>query len=116
MTDMTIAAIHTSILRVPWPQTPCLKGHAFGDARNLLVLDVETKGGIVGMGYLFSFRPGLHTIAVGQPPDQTICASRAARLHRPVLILPRVRANPCCAILQVAPQDRLRCRAGSHDT
>jgi L-alanine-DL-glutamate epimerase-like enolase superfamily enzyme len=63
MTDMTIAAIHTSILRVPWPQTPWLKGHAFGDARNLLVLDVETKGGIVGMGYLFSFRPGLHTIA-----------------------------------------------------
>jgi hypothetical protein len=41
MTDMTIAAIHTSILRVPWPQTPWLKGHAFGDARNLLVLDVE---------------------------------------------------------------------------
>ena len=63
MTDMTIAAIHTTILRVPWPQTPWLKGHAFGDARNLLVLDVETKGGIVGMGYLFSFRPGLHTIA-----------------------------------------------------
>jgi L-alanine-DL-glutamate epimerase-like enolase superfamily enzyme len=64
MTDMTIAAVRTCLLRVPWPQTPWLKGHAFGDARNLLVLDVETKGGIVGMGYLFSFRPGLRTVAM----------------------------------------------------
>jgi L-alanine-DL-glutamate epimerase-like enolase superfamily enzyme len=63
VTDMTIAAIRTTILRVPWPQTPWLKGHAFGDARNILVLEVETKGGIVGMGYLFSFRPGLRTVA-----------------------------------------------------
>ncbi len=63
MTDMTITAIRMSMLRVPWPPTPWLKGHAFGDARNLLVVDVETKGGITGMGYLFSFRPGLRTIA-----------------------------------------------------
>ena len=63
MTDMTIAAVRTTMLRVPWPQTPWLKGHAFGDARNLLVLDLETKAGIVGMGYLFSFRLGLRTIA-----------------------------------------------------
>ncbi len=62
MTDMTIAAVRTTFLKVPWPDTPWLKGHAFGDARNLLVLEVETKGGIVGMGYLFSFRPGLRTI------------------------------------------------------
>src|SRR6201985_1036643 len=62
MTDMTIKAGRTPFLRVPWPDTPWLKGHAFGEARNLLVLEVETKGGIVGMGYLFSFRPGLKTI------------------------------------------------------
>src|SRR5207237_5524941 len=62
-TDMTIKAVRTTMLRVPWPDTPWLKGHAFGDARNLLVLEVETKGGIVGMGYLFSFRPGLRTVA-----------------------------------------------------
>ena len=62
MTDMTIKAVRTTMLRVPWPDTPWLKGHAFGEARNLLVLEVETKGGIVGMGYLFSFRPGLKTI------------------------------------------------------
>ncbi len=62
MTDMTIKAVRTTTIRVPWPNDPWLKGHAFGEARNLLVLEVETKGGIVGMGYLFSFRPGLKTI------------------------------------------------------
>ena len=66
---MTIAAIRTTLLRVPWPQTPWLKGHAFGDARNILVLEVETKGGIVGMGYLFSFRPGLRTMATALRGD-----------------------------------------------
>jgi L-alanine-DL-glutamate epimerase-like enolase superfamily enzyme len=63
MTDMTIKAIRTTLLRVPWPQTPWLKGHAFGSARNFLVLEVETADGIVGMGYLFLFRAGLHSIA-----------------------------------------------------
>jgi L-alanine-DL-glutamate epimerase-like enolase superfamily enzyme len=63
MSDMTIAAIRTTMLRVPWPDTPWLKGHAFGDSRNILVLDVETKGGISGMGYLLLFRPGMKTIA-----------------------------------------------------
>jgi L-alanine-DL-glutamate epimerase-like enolase superfamily enzyme len=62
MTDMTIKAVHLTKLRVPWPQDPWLKGHAFGDARNILVLDVETAGGIVGMGYLNVFRPILGTI------------------------------------------------------
>ena len=63
MTDMTIKAIRTTMISVPWPQNPWLKGHAFGDSRKFLVLEVETKGGIVGMGYLFLFRPGIRTIA-----------------------------------------------------
>src|SRR5580693_4056514 len=62
MSDMTITAVRTTMLRVPWPQTPWLKGHAFGEARNFLVVDVETKGGIAGMGYLFLFRPGIRSI------------------------------------------------------
>ena len=62
MTDMTIKAVRTTMLRVPWPDTPWLKGHAFGDARNILVLEVETKGGIVGMGYLLLFRLGIKSI------------------------------------------------------
>ena len=63
MTDMTIKTIRSTLLRVPWPDDPWLKGHAFGDARNILVVEVETKSGIVGMGYLFLFRWGLRTIA-----------------------------------------------------
>src|SRR5262249_22681549 len=63
MTDMTITSVRTTILRMPWPDDPWLKGHAFGDTRNILVVEVETKGGIVGMGYLFLFRWGLKTIA-----------------------------------------------------
>ena len=35
MTDMTIKAIRTTLLRMPWPDTPWLKGHAFGEARTL---------------------------------------------------------------------------------
>ncbi len=62
MTDMTIKAVRLTRLRVPWPQDPWLKGHAFGDARNILVIEVETAGGIVGMGYLHPFRPGVATI------------------------------------------------------
>ena len=62
MTDMTIKAIRTTMLQVPWPNDPWLKGHRFGDARNILVLEVETQGGIVGMGYLLLFRPGIRTI------------------------------------------------------
>ena len=38
-------------------QGPCLRR-----ARNILVLDVETRGGITGMGYLLLFRPGMRTI------------------------------------------------------
>src|SRR5215468_2452214 len=63
MTDTTITAIRTTMLRVPWPQTPWLKGYAFGPMREFLVLDVETRGGIAGMGYLFLFRPCMRTIA-----------------------------------------------------
>jgi L-alanine-DL-glutamate epimerase-like enolase superfamily enzyme len=63
MTDTTITAIRTTMLRVPWPQDPWLKGHAFGEVRNLLVLDVEAQGGITGMGYLLLFRPIMRTIA-----------------------------------------------------
>jgi L-alanine-DL-glutamate epimerase-like enolase superfamily enzyme len=62
MTDMTIDAIRIAQLRVPWPDDPWLKGHPFGEARNILVVEVETRGGIVGTGYLQLFRPILGTI------------------------------------------------------
>ena len=62
MTDMTIADIRLTRLSIPWPDDPWLKGHAFGAMRNILVAEVETRGGIVGMGYLHLFRPAAATI------------------------------------------------------
>jgi L-alanine-DL-glutamate epimerase-like enolase superfamily enzyme len=59
---MTIKAVRLTHLHVPWPQDPWLKGHAFGDTRDILVIEAETGGGIVGMGYLHLFRPGAVTI------------------------------------------------------
>jgi len=50
------------MLRVPWPQDPWLKGQAFPDARYIPVLEAETGGGIVGMGYLLLFHPIMRTI------------------------------------------------------
>jgi mandelate racemase/muconate lactonizing enzyme-like protein len=63
MSDTTITAVRTTMLRVPWPQTPWLKGHAFGPMREFLLVDMETRGGICGLGYLFLFRPAMRTIA-----------------------------------------------------
>ncbi len=62
MTDMMIKAVRLTHLHVPWPQDPWLKGHPFGDTRNILVLDVETRGGIFGMGFLLVHRPIVNTI------------------------------------------------------
>jgi L-alanine-DL-glutamate epimerase-like enolase superfamily enzyme len=62
MSDMTIRDVRTTQLRLRWPDGPFMQGHAFGPHRNILVLEVETAGGIVGMGYLFPFTPVLRTI------------------------------------------------------
>ena len=61
--DMTIRDVRVTILRMPWANPDWIKGHALGPDRKLLIVDVETAGGITGMGYLFHFRPGLRTIA-----------------------------------------------------
>src|ERR1700749_4064021 len=61
--DMTISDIRVTMLRMPWADDPWLKGHALGNQRDILICEVETSGGIVGMGYLFVFRPGMKSIA-----------------------------------------------------
>jgi L-alanine-DL-glutamate epimerase-like enolase superfamily enzyme len=63
MSDMTIRAIRVTKLVLPWADDPWLAGHALGRMRNLLVLEVETAGGITGMGYLHLIHSGLHSIA-----------------------------------------------------
>src|SRR5215475_9313292 len=62
-TDTTILDLCVTILRLPWADVPWLKGAALGAARDILVCNVETSGGITGMGYLFLFRPGMKSIA-----------------------------------------------------
>src|SRR5258708_22627084 len=61
--DMTIRDVRVTMLRLPWADDPWLRGHALGATRDILVCDVETTGGITGMGYLFLFRPGMKSIA-----------------------------------------------------
>ena len=61
--DMTIRDIRVTMLRMPWADDPWLKGAALGAHRDILICEVETAGGITGMGYLFHFRPGLRSIA-----------------------------------------------------
>src|SRR5215475_9712082 len=61
--DMTIRDISMTMLRMPWADDPWLKGHALGSHRDILICEVETAGGITGMGYLFLFRPGMKSIA-----------------------------------------------------
>ena len=57
--DMTIRDIRVTMLRMPWADDPWLKGHALGPTRDILICEIETAGGITGMGYLFLFRPGM---------------------------------------------------------
>jgi L-alanine-DL-glutamate epimerase-like enolase superfamily enzyme len=61
--DMTIRDIRVTMLRMPWADDPWLKGHALGATRDILICEVETSGGITGMGYLLVFRPGMASIA-----------------------------------------------------
>ncbi len=52
MNDLTIRALRTTLLRLPWPEDPWLAGHPLGPMRDLVVVEVETAAGITGMGYL----------------------------------------------------------------
>src|ERR1700750_2120491 len=61
--DMTIRDVRVTMLRMPWADGPWLKSHSPGEPRDILICEVETAGGIVGMGYLFVFRPGMKSIA-----------------------------------------------------
>ena len=62
-TDMTIKDVRVTVLRMPWANPDWIKGHALGPDRGILIVDIETAGGITGMGYLFLFRPGMKSIA-----------------------------------------------------
>ncbi len=62
MTDLTITALRTTLIRVPWNGEPPAAGILPPTARELLVLEIETKGGLTGMGYLQPLAGGLLTL------------------------------------------------------
>jgi L-alanine-DL-glutamate epimerase-like enolase superfamily enzyme len=65
MADMTIRDVRVILARVPWPDDPMLAARQFSAHRDLLVVEIETQGGIVGMGYLHLLAsPVMRTIAM----------------------------------------------------
>ncbi|HEX7076392.1 MAG TPA: mandelate racemase/muconate lactonizing enzyme family protein [Hyphomicrobiaceae bacterium] len=62
MTDTTIAALKTTLLRIPWAGEPPANGIMPPTHRELLVLEISTRGGITGMAYLQPLAGGLETI------------------------------------------------------
>jgi L-alanine-DL-glutamate epimerase-like enolase superfamily enzyme len=63
MTDMTISDIRVIPLRVPWVDPPVFGKARVTAPRDILVVEIETKGGLVGLGYLHLLSPSLRTIA-----------------------------------------------------
>lgn len=62
MTDTTIVALRTTLLRVPWGGEPPANGIMPPSAREFLLLEIETRGGLVGLGYLQPLSGGLETL------------------------------------------------------
>ena len=62
MPDTTITSMKTTLLRVPWSGEPPANGIMPPSARELLALEIGTKGGLVGMGYVQPLSGGLETL------------------------------------------------------
>lgn len=62
MTDTTIALLRTIKLAIPWSGEPPANGIMPPTHRTILVLQIETKGGLVGMGYLQPLSGGIDTL------------------------------------------------------
>jgi L-alanine-DL-glutamate epimerase-like enolase superfamily enzyme len=62
MSQTSITALKTTLLRVPWAGPPPPNGIMPPTAREFLVLEVSTSGGVSGMGYLQPLSGGLETL------------------------------------------------------
>jgi L-alanine-DL-glutamate epimerase-like enolase superfamily enzyme len=60
--DLTITSLKTTLLRVPWHTEPPNNGIMPPAAREFLVLEIATRGGLTGMGYLQPLSGGLETL------------------------------------------------------
>jgi L-alanine-DL-glutamate epimerase-like enolase superfamily enzyme len=61
--DTTITGLKTTLLRVPWVGEPPPNGIMPMGPREYLVVELMTKGGLTGMGYLMLLRGGGETVA-----------------------------------------------------
>ena len=61
-TDTTITSLATTLVRVPWSGAPPASGIMPPTHRELLVLEIRTRGGLTGMGYLHLLSGGLTTL------------------------------------------------------
>lgn len=62
MTDTTITGLRTTLLHIPWSGEPPANGIMPPTHREMLVLEIMTKGGLTGMGYLQPLSGGLETL------------------------------------------------------
>jgi len=62
MSDTTITCLRTHMLEVPWSGEPPANGIMPPTHRQFLILDIETRGGLGGLGYLMPLSGGLATL------------------------------------------------------
>ena len=63
MSDTTITALKTTLLSVPWRDGPPAAGIVDPTPRQFVVVEIATKGGLTGLGYLHILGDGSATIA-----------------------------------------------------
>jgi L-alanine-DL-glutamate epimerase-like enolase superfamily enzyme len=62
LSDTTITALRTTLIGVPWRGAPPANGIMPPTRRELLVLEVMTRGGLTGMAYLQPLSGGIETL------------------------------------------------------
>ncbi len=62
MIDTANTEIPVATVQHPWPDSWLLDGQAMSPTRNLLIIEVQTASGGVGMGYLHLLTPGLRKL------------------------------------------------------
>ena len=62
MTDTTITALTTTLLQVPWNGPPPENGIMPPTSREFIVIEIKTKGGLTGVGYLQPLNGGSETL------------------------------------------------------
>lgn len=61
--DTIIRDVRVHLAHIPWTEVPHMQAKPLTAPRSILVIEIETQGGIVGIGYLHLLGPALKTIA-----------------------------------------------------